>query len=142
MFFLSEKQFYTPVSITRTDGRSFECSRNFLSPQCMCARFPRKQSIVRHNALFGNNQKAALSSSNQTSVLWEAIRTRLMLPTLGSPNPGFWNPKTLPVSLPSGTGEAGTSLRGRGFLSEDLRGDNAIGFDETELPEMMELVVP
>ena len=48
----------------------------------------------------------------------------------------------LPVSLPSGTGEAGTSLRGRGFLSEDLRGDKAIGLDEMELLDMMELVVP
>jgi hypothetical protein len=48
----------------------------------------------------------------------------------------------LPVSLPSGTGEAGTSLRGRGFLSEDFRGDKAIGLDEMELLDMMELVVP
>lgn len=75
-------------------------------------------------------------------MLCEAIRTRLMLPTLGSPKPGFWKPRTLPVSLPSGTGEAGTSLRGRGFLSEDFRGDKAIGLDDTELPEMIELVVP
>lgn len=65
-----------------------------------------------------------------------------MLPTRGSPKPGFWKPRTLPVSLPSGTGEAGTSFRGRGFLSDDLRGDSAIGFDDIELPEMMELVVP
>lgn len=70
------------------------------------------------------------------------MRTRLMLPERFSPNPGFWNPKMLPVSLPSGTGEAGTSLRGRGFLSDDLRGDKAIGLDEMELLEMMELVVP
>lgn len=70
------------------------------------------------------------------------MRTRLMLPTRASPNPGFWKPRILPVSLPSGTGEAGTSLRNRGFLSDDFRGERAIGLDDTELPDMMELVVP
>lgn len=65
-----------------------------------------------------------------------------MLPILGSPNPGFWKPRTLPVSLPSASGDGGTSLRGRGFFSEDLRGDRAMGLEQTELPEMMELVVP
>jgi len=59
-----------------------------------------------------------------------------------SPNPGFWNPRTLPVSLPSGRGEGGTSFLGRGFFSDDLRGDSAIGLDDMELPDMIELVVP
>ena len=66
----------------------------------------------------------------------------MILPIRFSPNPGFGKPRTLPDSLPSGRGEGGTSFLGRGFFNEDFRGDNAIGLDEIELPETMELVVP
>ena len=68
------------------------------------------------------------------------MRTRLMLPMRGSLNPGFWKPRTpSPLATLPVMGDGGTSVRR--FLSDDLRGDKAIGLDDTEDPEMMELLV-
>jgi len=73
-------------------------------------------------------------------VFCEAMRTRLMLPDRGSAKPRLWKPR-LPSQM--GNGDGGTVLRARlGFFSDDLRGERAIGFDEMELPDMMELAVP
>lgn len=66
----------------------------------------------------------------------------MMLPVRASPKPGFGNPSTLPLSLPSGSGDGGTSFLGRGFFSDDFLGDRALGLEHTELLDMMELVVP
>jgi len=75
----------------------------------------------------------------QTSVLWDAIRTRFILPVRGSVNPALANPK--PLGSP-GKGDVGTLLRkGLGFFNDDLRGESALGLDEMELLDKMELVV-
>ena len=65
-----------------------------------------------------------------------------MLPVRESPKPGLGKPSTLPLSLPSGNGDGGTSFLGRGFFSDDFLGERAIGLEHTELLDTMELVVP
>lgn len=72
-------------------------------------------------------------------MLWDAIRTRFMLPVRGSVNPTLANPK--PSGSP-GEGDVGTVLRDEfGFFSDDLRGESALGLDEMELLDKIELVV-
>jgi len=67
------------------------------------------------------------------------MRTRFMLPARGSANPTLANPR--PLGSP-GRGEVGTLWRDElGFFSDDLRGESALGLDEMELLDMMELVV-
>jgi len=72
-----------------------------------------------------------------------------MLPTRFSPKAGLWKPRmwsdeTEPVTLAALDAEAGPPTSGDGgtgwrFFSDDLRGDSAAGFDDTDEQLMMEL---